>query len=155
MVELTLTNVKPTPIVLSNLSLEILGAHGTWWPLTNLPTRLPIWQTDRIKSPTSISLTTLPEGFILDKIGNAELPSQRVVRGWLLCQVPQEFTPLRDFMSTQLRLRVRDTAGDEVVKVLDMTASDPKGNLLYTVMSVRPVYNEDLRKYKIIPYGAD
>jgi len=58
-------------------------------------------------------------------------------------------------MSTQLRLRVRDTAGDEVVKVLDMTASDPKGNLLYTVMSVRPVYNEDLRKYKIIPYGAD
>jgi hypothetical protein len=149
-VNYTVTNIKPTPIMIKHLSLEILGTHDTWWTMNNLPALQAIWMVDR-KYPIGVSLITLPDGFLTEKLANTEITPGQSVSGWLLCQLPAEYVPLRDFMSTKLRLRIIDTANDEAVQPVETPTF--RDNVLRVAMQFTPVSGEDIRSYKIIPYG--
>jgi hypothetical protein len=149
----TITSVRPMPILIKRVSLEILGAHNTWWPLANLPSHQLIWSADRAKAPTDISLIELPDGFLIDKLSNNEVKPGHSVSGWLLCQIPSDYVPPKVRMSAQLRLRVKDTAGDEAIQPLEgpITSDD---NVMPTLMRVSPVRNENLMTYEVTPYGG-
>ena len=57
----TITNRKATPVMISGLSLEMLGMHNTWWPQINLPPEQPIWAADLGRDPKHVTLITLPD----------------------------------------------------------------------------------------------
>ena len=147
----TITNLKSVPIMISRLSLEMLGPHNAWWTLNRLPTSQPIWAADRGKTPRVVHLVTLPDGFLINKAANAELASGHSVQGSILYQLPTDYPRLRDAGSIKLRLRVGDTAGDEEVQPPE--APSTNDNILYTMMRVDPLPNVDLSTYEVISYG--
>jgi len=152
MADYTITNTKGVPIMLRSLFLEMSGNHNIWWPLTSLPTRQPIWAGDRSKQQPGVSVITLSEGFLLDKISNRELMPGQSVRGWLLCQIPSDYVPLKGSEMPRLRLRARDTAGDEVLQGIESPTQND--NALYTKMSFVSDLNENLQDYAVVAYGV-
>ena len=147
----TITNRKSTPIMISEMSLEMLGAHNTWWTLNNLPTEQPIWAADLGRDPEHVSLITLTDGALIANTRNVELEAGRSVRGWMLCQLPTDFAPLRDKTSLQLRLKIRDTAGDEGVQLPETPSTND--NVLSASFHFEPVPNVNLRDYEVVTYG--
>jgi hypothetical protein len=153
MADYAITNTKGVPLTIKSLSLEMFGKHGTWWPLTSLPTHHPIWSGDLSGQHPGVEVITLTEGFLMDKISNAELQPGQTVRGWLLCQIPADYLPPKGPSTAPLRLRVKDTAGDEVLQEIEsLTQND---NTLYTAMGFVPDPNENLRDYELIVYGEN
>jgi len=152
MADYAITNVKGTPIMIKSLSLELLGKHNTWWTLVNLPTTQPIWNGNPSIPNSGVGLLVLPEGFLMDKIANVELPKGASLRGWMLCQIPPDYLAIGGSDSAPLRLRVVDTAGDETVQPLEKPTVGV--NVLFTEMKSFPVPNEDLASYAVIAYGS-
>jgi hypothetical protein len=153
MVPYTVTNLKPTPVMISRLSLEIQGPHETWWKLNNLPTEQPIWAADIMKNPREVSSITLEEGFLEDHVRNVELEPGKTVRGWMLFQYPVDFPRIKTMSTQPIRLTITDTAGDKEVQALDFTSTN--SNVLSSGFRFEPVPNVDLTNYKIVTYGPE
>ncbi len=151
----TITNLKPTPVLIVSLSIEMSGPHG-WWTLTNVPYQNPIWLAKISENPRGITQMVPQDGFLVEK-AREELPSGHWIKGWMLCQIPPSYVAVKDNVHggnllPQFRLRVRDSAGDEAVGPLDQTNRDI-GNVLSQGFNIEPVQNVDLSAYEIVPYG--
>jgi hypothetical protein len=148
-----ITNNKSTPILISHLSVEMLKPHG-WWALNNVPDEQPIWIA-KLSEPTKIAQMIPNDGFLTEN-ARTELQPGKSIQGLMLCQFPNDYVPPDDyvhggFLLPSLRLRIRDSAGDELFQNLDNFNQD--ANVLRTGFHIEPVTNVDLRNYQIIPYG--
>jgi hypothetical protein len=153
MADYAITNTKGVPLTVKSLSLEMFGKHGTWWPLTSLPTHYAIWSGDLSRQQPGVEVITLTEGFLMDKLSNTELQPGETVRGWLLYQIPADYLPPKNLSTAPLRLRVTDTAGDEVLQSIEsLTQND---NTLYTAMGFVPDPTVNLKDYELIVYGEN
>jgi hypothetical protein len=150
MVLYTITNRKPTPVMISRLSLEIRGEHGVWQELNSLPSG-PIWAGD-LRKPTEVSLITPREGFLFDNISNVEIEPGRSVQGWIVCQYPSGFPRIKDVNVQLLRLRIRDTAGDDEVQNPDDPATY-NSNVMRSSFHFEPVPDVDLKTFEVKNYG--
>jgi hypothetical protein len=145
----TITNLKSTPVMISELSLEMRGEHGTWIPMNNLPTGQPIWMAD-LRKPREVSLITPVDGFLVDNARNVELEPGRSIQGWMICQYPSDAFPTQFITEQPLRLKIRDTANDEEVQALDQSTT--YSNVLSSSFKVAPA-NVDLTAYEVTTYG--
>ena len=145
----TITNVKDTPSLLSDLIMEISGAGRQWYRLNVINQSAgAIWSADPRKPTARSSVVTFPAGYLLGKVSNHEFQPGEPIQGWLLCQIPPEYIPSPEFV--QVRLTIRDTAGDEMVEEL---GDDPSHNsdVLYMEMEYRGEA-DPIGNYEIVPY---
>jgi hypothetical protein len=146
----TITNVKSTPSLISHITLELNGAGQHWYELPIMQQHDGvIWSAD-LRKPTEITSMTFPAGFLTDKLANRPLAPGEPVQGWLLSQIPASY--LATVPPIQMRLRVRDTAGDEVVQ--DLLEPSRKGGVLSMETIMNPV-NDDISRCEIVPYEHD
>ena len=143
----TITNIKDTPSLISELSLEMSGAGQTWWILSTLPTSQALWAAD-MRHPKGVQLITLPAGFLKDKIANRKIAPGEPVQGWILCQIPREYLPSHNGYD-RLRLRIKDTANNEMVQEISMPTN--QNYVLSYEMQVVPIH-VDLSTYEITAY---
>jgi hypothetical protein len=88
----------------------------------------------------------------LTKIRDIELEPGKSVRGWMLGQLPTEFDPPNNALSVQVRLKIRDTAGDDEVEAEPLRTANRNDNILTSSFRFEPVHGVDLRTYEIITY---
>ena len=144
----TITNLKSTPSLISDLTLQMSGAGGQWYPLRNLPTHTgAIWEADGQRAEQDVTLLELRAGFLLDKIAGKVLKPGEPIQGWLMCQIPASYIP---DSTSNLRLRVRDTALSETTQPLDMPSTD--NNVLFTEVNILGHLNLDFSKYGVVLY---
>lgn len=138
--------------MIKTLLLEMAGKHGTWWRLVDLPTHQQIWSLDKTKPHGGVVSITFPEGFLRDKIENVELQAGQSVRGWMPCQIPLDYLALDNTTAVApIRLRIADTAGDEVTQILPTTSDS---NAISTALNFYgPIPGEDSANYTVVPYG--
>ncbi|HKT88457.1 MAG TPA: hypothetical protein VJQ59_08475 [Candidatus Sulfotelmatobacter sp.] len=146
----TITVLKPTPVMISHISLEMKGSHEIWWPLSNLPTELPIWAADVGQTSRGVTRLIPGQGMLIANVRNVELKTGQVVQGIILCQLPADFTPPKESSNNPIRLRIADTAGDEVFQPPNPPSAS--ANVTSSMFQLRALPDIDIHSYEIVPY---
>jgi hypothetical protein len=144
----TLTNLKSTPLMISNLYLEVEGVGGGWYELTRINPHAGRFVDGTLDKPTDVTEIEFPAGFLLDKLENRPLNPGEPVQGWMLFQYPPSYiAPANNDL--RMRMVVVDTAHDEVVVPLLWPRT--QGEVLYSEMRGQKV-NINLKDYDVFQY---
>jgi hypothetical protein len=146
----TVTNLKSTPSMISNLYLEILGVGGDWYELSKVDPHTGWLVAATLDKPTDVTEITLSAGLLLDKLQNRSLAPGEAVQGWMLYQYPPVYIAPAN-SDLRMRMVVVDTANNKVIVPLAWPSS--KGEVLGSEMQGHKI-NIDLRNYQIFQYGS-
>jgi hypothetical protein len=145
----TITNLKTTPSMISNVYVEIKGIGGDWYELSQVDPHTGRLIEGTLDKPTDVGEITFPAGFIIDKLKDRLIAPGEAVQGWMLFQFPPSYIAPAD-NDLQLRMVIIDTAHDKMEVPLAVRQTKGVGTLEWEIQGHK--INIDLRNYQAFQY---